>query len=228
MFLSTAHIAQDMQQKWQTHLSYAGLIVVLGTLLSKTCTFLTPALQGHSIGTINIFPLLLAACVAFVCVLAVRIVHWPGTATMTVLVFVAVYLLVSAFVPPMMKLLVQIEHQMYLPRAARLGSHVVSIAGQTPLILLTGLSIDGITWFGKRAKWSLLKLHWGIAIAAAVSAAIASALTLIVIGIALARGQATSHGGITFLLSLVLAVLGGLLASWLAIAVSKTLQDLRR
>jgi hypothetical protein len=234
IFLSTAHIAQDLQRRWQMRLGYAGVIVTLGTLLSKSCTFLTPALQGHSLnlgfGAISLFPLLLSVCVSFVCILAVRIVRWPGTATLTIITFVAVYLLVNAFVPPMMTWLVQAEHQTYLTRAARLGSHVVPLLGQSPLLLLTGLSIDGAILLGKRARWSLSTFNWEIAFAAAVSTTIGAALTFVVLGSALARGQATPGGqvGIAFLLSLALAVLGGLLGSWLGTKVSTTVQDLRR
>ena len=234
MLLSAAHIAQSLRQKWSMRLGYVGLIVTLGTLLSKFCTFLTPSLQAHSInlgfGAINIYPLLLSACVAFVCLLMVRVVRWPGIATLTIIAFLGVYLLVNAFVPPLMTWLVQAEHQTYLSRAARIGSHVIPLLGQSPLLLLTGLSIDSVILLGKRASWSLPTLNWGVALAAAVSTTLVAVLTLITIGTALTRGQATQSGhiGIPFLLSLVFAVLGGLLASWFGALVSKTVQDLRR
>jgi hypothetical protein len=98
------------------------------------------------------------------------------------------------------------------------------------LLLLTGLSIDGAILLGKRARWSLSTFNWEIAFAAAVSTTIGAALTFVVLGSALARGQATPGGqvGIAFLLSLALAVLGGLLGSWLGTKVSTTVQDLRR
>ena len=231
--LSAAHLAQSQSQKWLMRLSYVGVIVTLGTLLSKFCTFLTPALQGHGLnlgfGTINIFPLLLSICATFVCVLAVRIVRWPGTATLTIVTFLAVYLLINAFVPPMMTWLVQIEHQTYLSRAARIGSHVIPVLGQSPLLLLTGLSIDGILLLGRRAHKSFSTLSWGIVSAATVSTAIIAVLTLITLGTALGRGQTSGgHVGVSLLLSLVLAILGGLLGSWLGITISKTVQELRR
>ncbi len=233
ILLSAAHLAQSQSQRWLMRLSYAGVIVTLGTLLSKFCTFLTPALQGHSLnlgfGTVNIFPLLLSICITFICVLAVRIVRWPGTATLTIVTFLAVYLLISAFIPPMMTWLVQIEHQTYLSRAARIGSHIIPALGQSPLLLLTGLSIDGIRLLGRRARWSLSTLTWGIVFAATISTAIIAVLTLITLGTALTRGQASGgHAVVSLLLSLVLALLGGLLGSGLGIAISETIQESRR
>lgn len=234
ILLSSAHLAHSQQQTWQMRLSYAGVIVALGLLLSRFCTFLTPALQGYTLnlgfGAITLLPLLLTLCVAFVCVFAVRVLPWPGTATLTIVVFLALYFLVSAFVPPMMTWLMQAEQQTYLPRAVRIGSRIIPLIVQSPLLLLTGLSIDGIILLGKRAHWSLSMRNWGIAYAAAVSTTIVAASMLLVIGNAFARGHVVAGGRnavIPFLFALVLAVLSGLLGSWLGITISKTVQELK-
>src|SRR5579875_3589839 len=112
LLLSAAHLAEK-QERWTARLSYASLIVALGILLSKFSTFLTPALKGYQLHlgflTLNFFPILLAATAVFVCVLTVRLVPWTGAASMVVIVFLLIFLLVSAFVPPMMTLLVQAE-----------------------------------------------------------------------------------------------------------------------
>jgi hypothetical protein len=229
ILLSSAHLAQSQgQQRWM-RLSYAGVIVALGMLLSKFCTFLTPSLQGHSLnlgfGPINMFPLLLSLCTAFICILAVRVVRWPGTATLTIIAFVVIYLLVNAFVPQMMTWLVQAEHQTYLPRAARLGSRVVSTFGQNPLLLLAGLSIDDIVLLSRRRHWSLSTFNWRLVLVATVSTAIVAVLTLITLG----RGQAAGNGHavVALLFALVFAMLGGFVGSWLGTTIGKTLQEWR-
>src|SRR6266567_4267676 len=161
LLLSAAHLAQMQQERWTTRLSYASLVVSLGLLLSKLSTFLTPALKGYQLHlaflTLNFFPFLLALCAVFVFVLTMRLVPWTGAASMVVVVFLLLFLLVSAFVPPMMTLLVQAEHGTYLAKASRIGSTIVPLLGQTPVLLLASLSLDGVVWLGRRSKWTLRK-----------------------------------------------------------------------
>ncbi len=201
-------------------------------------TFLTPALSGHHLHlaslTLNLFPLLMALTAVFVCVLAVRLVPWMGAATMVVVVFLLVFLLVSAFVPPMMTLLVQAEHETYLARASRIGSTIIPLLGQTPVLLLLALSIDGVVWLGRRGQWARTRLNTWVLVASMVSMFLVAGFTLVQqIGL---REQAVQGGGggrggslvLGFVLSLLLTVPGSLLGNWLALTMSETVQALRR
>jgi hypothetical protein len=236
LLLSAAHLAEMQHDRRTTMFSYAGMVVSLGILLSKFSTFLTPALSGHQLHlaslTLNLFPLLMALTAVFVCVLAVRLVPWMGAASMVVVVFLLLWLLVSAFVPPMMTLLVQAEHQTYLARASRIGSTIIPLLGQTPVLLLTALSIDGVVWLGRRRKWTLTKVNtWGIVVAI-ISMFLVAGFTLVQFGV---RQRAALGGGgvrgslvLGLALSLLLTLPGGLLGNWLGQTISKTVQALRR
>jgi hypothetical protein len=229
LLLSAAHLAQSQQQVWKIRLGYAGVIITLALLLSKLTTFLIPSV-GLSLGGMNISPFLLSVCVAFVCTLAVRVVRWPGTVTLLILVFLIMYFLVSAFVPPLMTWLIQAEHQTYLPGTTFQQSIVVPLISQSPWLLLTGLSIDGIIFLGRRLHWSPSRINWRIAGSIALSTMIVSALILIGLGNAQSSGSATSdsHSAILFfVLALALAVPGTLLGSWFGGAISKMIAELR-
>ena len=213
------------------------MVASLGILLSKFSTFLTPALSGHhrhlASLTLNLFPFLMALSAVFVCVLTVRLVPWMGAASMVVVVFLLLWLLVSAFVPPMMTLLVQAEHETYLARASRIGSTIIPLLGQTPVLLLTALSLDGVVWLGRRGKWALTRLNtWGL-VASMVSMFLVAGFTLVRLGVRerVARGGGGGMGGSLVLgiaLSLLLTVPGSLLGNWLALTISEAAQALRR
>lgn len=47
------------------------------------------------------------------------------------------------------------EHETFLARASRIGSTIVPLLGQTPVLLLTALGIDGVVWLGRRKRWTL-------------------------------------------------------------------------
>jgi hypothetical protein len=229
ILLSTAHLAQGLHRPRSMQLGYAGVIVALALLLSRLTTFIIPSLD-LSPGGINLFPVLLCLCVAFVCTLVVRVVPWPGTATFAIIVFLVAYFIIGALVPPMMTWLMQVEHQTFLPDTVSLRSIVVPLLGQSPWLLLTGLSIDGTLLLGRRAHWSPSMRNWGIALAAAVSTTIVAVLKLITLASAAPDGHTTSggHSILPFLLALVIAVLGGLLGSWFGSTISKTVETLRR
>jgi hypothetical protein len=238
MFLSAAHLAREQHDRKTTIFSYAGLVLTLGILLSKFSTFLTPAITGHTLNltfvTVSLFPFLMALTAVFVFVLAVRLLPWTGAATMVVLVFLLLWLLVRAFVPPMMTLLVQIEHQTYLARASRIGSNIVSLLGQTPVVLLLSLSIDGVVWLGRRGRWTLSALKKWVLAASMVSMFFVAGLTLLLTVLSLRTGQGGGAGGVgghaalAFLLALILTVPGCLIGGWLSLLISDTLQMLRR
>jgi hypothetical protein len=237
LLLSAAHLAEMQHNRRMAIFSYAGMVVSLGILLSKVSTFLTPALRGYHLQfaslSLSFFPFLMALVTVFVCVLAVRLVPWIGAATMVVIVFLLAWLLVSVFVPPMMTLLVQAEHQTYLARASRIGSIIVPLLGQTPVMLLITLSIDGVVWLGRRGQWALTRLKTRVLVAAMISMILVAGLTLL-LQVSL-RGQAAAGGGggrgglvLGFVLSLLLTVPGSLLGNWLALAMSEVMQTLRR
>lgn len=166
ILLSAAHLSQMQHERWTVLFSYAGLVAELGILLSKLNTFLFPALIGYNLHlaslTLNFFSALLALVAVFVCVLAVRLVPWTGAASMVVVAFLLLFLLVSAFVPPMMTRLVQAEHQTYLAQASSIGSTIVALLGQTPVLLLASLSLDGVVWLGRLGQWAVVKRNtWG-------------------------------------------------------------------
>jgi hypothetical protein len=223
---SATHLAESLHRPGLVQLGYAGTIVALALLLSRLTTFIYPSL-GLNPGGISLFPVLLCACVALVCAIAVRNVPWPGTATLVILVLLVIYALISAFVPSMMTWLMQVENQTYLPNTTFLRSIVLPLIVQSPWLLLTGLSIDGIVFLSKRAHWSLSTRTWGIASAAAVSTAIVAALKLLSLASQTASsGQ--SQSVLPFLLALVIAVPGGLLGNWFGTSMSKTIETLRR
>ncbi len=235
ILLSAAHLAEIQQDRRTVFFSYAGVIVLLGILLSKFSTFLTPAISGHSLNlsfvTVSLFPFLMALTAVFVCVLAVRLLPWPGAATMVVAVFLILWLLIGAFVPQVMTLLVQAEHQTYLARASRIGSNIVPLLGQTPFLLLLSLSIDGVVWLGRRGLWTLATLKKWVLVASMVSMFLVAGLTLVLIGLSLRAAQGGGAGGhvaLALLLSLILTVPGCLIGGWLSLAISDTLQALRR
>jgi hypothetical protein len=236
LLLSAAHLSEMQHDLWMSMmLSYAGVVVSLGILLSKFSTFLTPALSGHTLHlaflTLSLFPFLMAFVAVFVCVLTVRLVPWTGAATMTVIVFLLVFLLMSTFIPPLMAQLVQAEHETYLERANLIGSTIIPLTGQTPLLLLTALSLDGIVWLGRRGKWTLTRQNtWGL-VAAMVSMIVVAGFTLVQYGL---RVRVVRGGGMGrfFVLDIALALLltipGSLLGNWLALTISKAIQALRR
>jgi hypothetical protein len=126
----------------------------------------------------------------------------------------------------MMTLLVQAEHQTYLARANVIGSTIIPLMGQTPVLLLTALSLDGVAWLGQRGKWTLTRRTiWGL-VAAIVSMALVAGFTLAQLSLS-ARAV---HSGVGRLLvsSLLLTIPGSLLGYWLALTIGKTLQALRR
>jgi uncharacterized membrane protein len=121
-------------------------------------------------------------------------------------------LLVSAFVPPMMTLLVQAEHQTYLARASRIGSTIIPLLGQTPVLLLLALSIDGVVWLGRRGQWALTRLSTWVLVASMVSMFLVAGFTLVQqTGL---RAQAAQGGGGGRGGSLGLLPLYGLLLFW--------------
>jgi hypothetical protein len=236
LLLSAAHLAEIQQEHKMTRFSYVGLVVSLGILLSKFSTFLTPALKGSQLHlgflTLNFFPILLAATAVFVCVLAMRLIPWAGTASMVVIVFLLVFLLVSVFVPPMMTLLVQAEHETYLARAGRVGLTIVPLLGQTPVLLLLALSLDGVAWLGKRGRWTPPKHNTRQLVAAISSSILVAGFILAQFGVS---GRAAQGGGggigklvLGLVLSLLLTIPGSLLGNWVAVTISQTMQALRR
>jgi hypothetical protein len=230
LLLSAAHLAEQGNDRHTALLSYAAMLFALGVLLSKMSTFLTPALSGHNIRlgflTVNLFPFLLAFVAALICILAVKLVHWIGAATLAVIVLLLLWLLVSVFVPPMMTTLVRAEHETYLARASKIGSTIVPLLGQTPALLLASLSIDGVVWLGRLNRWEKAKQQTWVLVAALISLFLVALITLISIRIGGTR--LTRGAGIGLLISLLLTVPGCLLGNWLASALSGTLQELRR
>lgn len=226
-----AHLAQMQHNRRTAILSYAGMVVTLGILLSKFSTFLTPALSGHRLRlgplTLSLFPFLLALAAVFVCVLAARLTPWLGAATLVVVAFFLIFLLAGAFVPPLMTLLVQVEHQTYLARASRIGSSIVPLTGQSPVLLLLALSIDAVVWLGRRGKWALARQNTWVLVAAMISMIPVAGFTLVQIGL---RAQTTQGGGgrgghlvLGFVLALLLTIPDSLLGYWLAQTISRTL-----
>lgn len=238
LLLSAAHLAEAQHDRRTALFSYAGMVASLGILLSKFSTFLTPALRGYQLHlaflTLNLFPFLMALTAVFVCVLTVRLVAWTGAASMVVAVFILLWLLVSAFVPPMMTLLVQAEHQTYLARTSHVGSTIVPLLGQTPVLWLASLSLDGAVWLGKRGKWVLTKRNTWQLVAATVSMFVVTGFILVQLAFSERAARTGGGGGLrgTLLLgivfSLLLAVPGSLLGNWLALTISKAVQALRR
>jgi hypothetical protein len=231
ILLSAAHLSQVQHERWTALFSYAGLIAELGILLSKLNTFLFPALIGYSVHlaslTLNFFPALLALVAVFMCVLAVRLVPWTGAASIVMVAFIFAFLLVKAFVPPMMTLLVQAEHETYLAQASSIGSTIVALLGQTPVLLLSSLSLDGVVWLGRRGQWAVVKRNtWGF-VAVMVSMILVTGLILVEFHLA-EGGSFTSTFELNLALSLLLAVPGGLLGNWLASTMSEIIQTLRR
>ncbi|MBO0783575.1 MAG: hypothetical protein J2P37_32595, partial [Ktedonobacteraceae bacterium] len=180
LFLEAAHLAHDRRT---VLLSSAGVVTSLGILLSKFSTFLYPALKGYhphlASLSISLFPFLMAFVAVFVCMLAVRLVPWMGAASMVAIVFLLVLLLVSVFVPPMIALLVQAEHETYLAQASRIGSTIIPLLGQTPALLLLAVSMDGVTWWGRRGTWTIAKRNTWRLVAAVVSAFLVTGFSLV-------------------------------------------------
>jgi hypothetical protein len=233
LLFEAAHLAQRQHARRTATFSYVGVVATLGILLSKFSTFLTPALSGHTLRlgaiTLNFFPLLLALTAVFVCVLAVRLVPWLGAATLVVVAFLLLWLLVSALVPPLMTLLVQAEHETYLARASRIGANIVPLTGQTPMLLLVALSLDGVVWLARRDQWAQAQLSTRALVAAVVSMFLVAGFTLVLAaGVRAQAGQGGggSRGGallLGFIFSLLLTIPGSLLGHWLAQTISRTL-----
>lgn len=231
LLISAAHLSELARERWTTWFSYAGVVVTLGLLLSKFGTFLTPALTGHNLSLgpliLNFFPFLMALTSIFVCMLAIRLIPWTGAATLAVVAFLLLWLLISVSLPPLMTLLVQAEHETFLARASRLGSVIIPLLGQTPLLLLTSLCLDGVVWLGKRGRWTLKKQNTWMLVAAMVSFILVAGSVLIAIRL----GPRTVRGGglgLSFLLSLLLTIPGCLLGNWLARMIGESMQALRR
>ena len=150
---------------------------------------------------------------------------------MVVIVSLLLGLLISLFIPPMMTLLVQAEHQTYLARASNIGSIIIPLLGQTPLLLLTSLSIDGVVWLGKRGQWSSTKQKmWGI-VASTVTIFLVTGYTLVQLGLHASTAQGSSAKGFNMLalvLALILAVPGSLLGGWMGLTISDIVQGRRR
>jgi hypothetical protein len=228
ILLSASHLAQSEHLVQLMRLGYAGVIIVLAVILSKLTTFTFPALE-LSLGGVNIFPLLLALCVAFVATFVLRVVSWPGTVTLLMLVFLITYMIVHTFVPPLMTWLMQIEQQTYLPDTMALRTIVVPLISQTPWLLLTGVIVDGIIFLGRRLHWSPSTMNWSTLAGLALGSIIASAIILLTLGSVLSSGHATeSHSIILLLVSLLLAIPGTLLGGWLGNMISQTVAELRR
>lgn len=228
LLLSAAHLAKMQHKRGLALFSYTSLIVELGLLLSKLSTFIFPALLGYDLHLaaldLNFFLPLLAVIAVLVCVLARRLIPWPGAASMVVVAFLLIFLLVSAFVPPMMTLLVQAEHQTYLAQASLIGSTIVALLGQTPLLLLLSLSLDGVAWLAQRGKWTPARQNAWRLVAAIIS-------MILVTGLMLAlshRGGINGTLMLDFALMLLLTLPGSLLGNWLASAISESMQTLRR
>lgn len=230
LLISAAHLAELQNARRIALFSYAGLMAELGLLLSKLNTFLFPALTGYNLHfgsqTLSFFPVLLAMVVVFVCILAVRLVPWTGAASMVVVVFLLIFLLVSAFVPPMMALLVQAEHQVYLAQANRIGSIIVALLGQSPILLLTSLCLDGVVWLGQRGQWAFAKRNTWMLVAAMGSMVLVTGF--IVVQFAVSEGTVRGGSLPGFVLSLLLTIPGSLLGNWLASTISQAIQTLRR
>jgi hypothetical protein len=233
LLLSAAHLVERQRDRRTAIFSYAGMVATLGILLSKFSTFLTPALTGHRLHlgalTLNLFPFLLALTAVFVCVLAVRLTPWRGAATLVVIAFLLLWLLVRVSVPPLMTLLVQAEHETYLARASQIGSNIVPLSGQSPALLLLALCIDGAVWLGRRGTWPLTRQNTWVLVAALVSMILVAGVTLAQIGL---RAQAAQGGGgfrgghilLGFLLALLLTIPGSLLGCWLGATISQTMR----
>lgn len=211
-------------------------MVSLGLLLSQLSTFLTPALKGYQLHvtflTLNFFPFLLALVAVFVFALTVRLVPWTGAASMVVVVFLLIFLLVSAFVPPMMTLLVQAEHETYLARASRIGSTIVPLLGQTPVLLLAVFSFDGVVWLARRGEWTFRKRNSWQLVAGMISMFLVSGFILVQLAVderaARAGGGGMGRLALGLVLSLLLTIPASLLGNWAAAMISQTMQTLRR
>ncbi len=220
--LSSAHLGEMQSQRLTTILSYAGVVVGLGILLSKLSTFLTPSLRGYRLFSVSLFPFLMALTIVFICVLTVRTVPWLGAATAVVAVSLLIALVVGILVPPLTTQLAQAEHEVY---AARAGQTVVPLVGQTPIIFLAALSIDAAMWLGRGRRWAQSTLTTGVLVAATISAFLVAGITLLALHVGAGARQG---GGVrAFVVALLLTIPGSLLGNWAAHKISETMQALR-
>jgi hypothetical protein len=206
-------------------LAQAGVFAGFGTGMATLLVLLGPALnprQGVHLGPhtiISLYPLYLGLMGLVVLFVATTRLRWTGLATGIVLVVMVVRLLATLFVPPAMRLLVQMQHQTYLPNATQ---SVVGVVAMSPILLIVALGIDGALWFAQRRRWSPLGANWFAVGAATVITFCIALVTVALTQRALVRGSA---GTLRLALapSLLLGVAGAIAGGWLGIAIARAL-----
>ncbi len=222
--IAEAHLPPNVAQPTALgRLAQAGVFISGGASMATLLVLLAPALSPRTglhlspQTIISLYPLYLGLLGLVVLCAAVARLRWTGLATGIVLVVMGIRLLAMICVPPAMNLLVQLQHQTFLPRASH---SVVAVVGMSPYLLLIALGIDGAFWFARERRWSPTRTHWLVVGTATALTFLLALVTVALTQRALARGAA---GGLRLALapSLLLGVVGAVAGGWLGFALAR-------
>lgn len=229
MLSSASHLADLSATPRVGRLASSGTLVALATLLC-ILTFLTFDALGD-MGTftllgvsINVFPLVNGALVAWIFAAAVSSVPGRWTATKVAGLSLLFVVLVAAFVPPAMNILMSIEHLTFRPRGdgGLIGPQTAAVALEWPIIsLAVALVFDVLVRRARRKNWSDRRL-WIVLPLAAIIGGI-PLVPLVFITIEYLGGL-----GFGFIPSLLIGLLGTFIGTWLGRGMGDVLHVLER
>ncbi len=236
MLLSAAHLAQTSTHRISVAagMGYAGGLLTIVTWTETLLFFVRPALSNEGaiqlpFGIIDLYPLVVALFVVAALTTVVRAFPWLGTVTCVAALVLLLSLAFTWFVLPVTTLLIQIEHQPYLPRQVHA---VIGVFGIPPLLIVTAIAMDLIAWWARRRKWSFTSINKGTILTCIVTMFFVAGISFLfylqypIPG--LVRLDIRIVEGITsFLSSLLLVVPGTLIGGWFGLTMGQSLHEER-
>jgi hypothetical protein len=226
MLFSAARLAAQSDALVARRVGYLGVVVGFATTLSHLTLLLPDALGNQNfrmvIGFIpfNLFLPLSGLASAWILVAATSVIPWRATATFVTGIYLAIALLFTAFVPPMMSWLVASEQLSYR-RNLGMAAYFSVVMLRWPLVIIAGaVLIDIFTALARKRHWPRITLFAALA-AAALLGSIPFAVSVPDISL-----QMAARLGITgMLVSILLGAMGAIAGVWLGQRTSTSIQQ---
>lgn len=176
LLATEAALAASHEEKGAAWAGYIGANIALATLMGMFTFLLEPSLKNDgfiSLGslTFTVYPLMFGGLGTFILITALQALPWRMKATSVAIVYIILGLLNFVIIPPLMTLLLDIEHQHVLSDGPNISA--VAVVWQYTLIVAAVL-LDVMAWVAQRRSWSLSKTRRAIVIAALIGVSLAT------------------------------------------------------
>lgn len=237
LLISTAHLAASQGATTLTRLCWIAATITLSDVSAKLLGIIQPALSAQGlvrlpVGSIDLYPIMIAAALMIGYAAAVSAFPWQWAATILALVRTAFSVCFGLLIPPIMAWQIRVEHETLLSGATR-STTKVGIGSDILTILLTivlALVIDAVVWYARYKRWSLKTLLRTLFAASLpvllVIAAVGFKSVHLLNARQIAQGLNAEKLGIgVILVSLILVPVGALIGQWCGQIMGQSLKD---